>query len=207
VDDEFRLEVDLDDEAHGNSLEQRLRARDLDDEAKRRLGRSVIVSRDGSRLFVYAESETAIREAESVVRELLSEDDLSGAVAVTRWHPIEQEWRDASIPLPRTPEEEAAEYERREAAEEREAQEEGEFDWHVVAHADGRDDAEALAGRLAAEGVPVARRWRWVVAGALTEERAEELAARMRREAPEGTEVRVEVNPSDLPRRPMLFLA
>ena len=39
---------------------------------------------------------------------------------------------EASIPLPRTPEEEEAEYAAHEAAEAEEAEIEGEYDWHVV---------------------------------------------------------------------------
>jgi hypothetical protein len=46
--------------------------------------------------------------------------------------------------------------------------------------------------------VPVARRWRYVRAGALTEERAEELAERLRRQLPNNVDVYVEANLSDV---------
>jgi hypothetical protein len=49
------------------------------------------------------------------------------------------------------------------------------------------------------------RRWRYVVAGVPTEERAEELAERLRRELPEA-DVRVEVDLSDVERSPLQFL-
>ena len=125
-------------------------------------------------------------------------DELSAEIRVTRWHPIEQDWKDASIPLPRTPEEEDAEYAAREAAEAEEAAIEGEHDWLVVVHSPGRDEAVELADRLRREGVPVARRWRYVRAGALTEERAEELAERLRRELSDDVDVFVEANLSDV---------
>jgi hypothetical protein len=205
-DDEFRVEVELDDEDHGYSLRERLRALDLDDEARERLGRNVIVSRDGSTLFLYAAREEHAREAERVVRELIDAEGLSAEVAVTRWHPIEEEWKDASLPLPRSEDEREAEYARREAAEAQEAEAEGEFDWHVVAHLPGRSQAAELAERLSASGIPVARRWRYVVAGAVTEERAEELAEQIRAESPPETEVWVEVNTSDLALPTLLFL-
>ena len=205
--DEFRVEVELDDEEHRFSLRERLRAVDLGDQARRGVGGNILVTRDGSRLFLYAASEAQAREAESVVRGLLSDEALSGEIAVTRWHPIEEEWKDASIALPATPEERQIEYERREAAEAREAELEGEFDWHVVAHVPSRDEAAALADWLAAQEVAVARRWKYVVAGELTEERAEELARLVRAEAPAGTEVRVEVNLADLPMPRFLFLS
>jgi hypothetical protein len=206
VRDEFRVEVELDDEEHRFSLRERLRAVDLGDQARRGVGGNILVTRDGSRLFLYAASEAQAREAESVVRGLLSDEALSGEIAVTRWHPIEEEWKDASIALPATPEERQIEYARREAAEAREAELEGEFDWHVVAHVPSRDEAAALADWLAAQEVAVARRWKYVVAGELTEERAEELARLVRAEAPAGTEVRVEVNLADLPMPRFLFL-
>jgi hypothetical protein len=202
--DEFRVEVELDDERHGYSLGERLRAVRLDDDARERLGREVIVTRDGSKLFLYAADEQHAREAERVVRALVAAEGLSADIAVTRWHPIEEAWREASLPLPETDEERRAEYERREEAEAREAAKEGEFDWRVRAELPRRDDAVALAERLERDGVPVSRRWKYVVARALTEERAAELAERIRAEAPEGTETWVEANTADLP-RPLLL--
>ena len=107
--DEFRVEVELDDEGHGLSLGERLRAVDLDDEARERLGSRVIVTRDGSHLFLYANTRESCAEAERVVRELLAEDQLSGEVRATRWHPVAAGWKDADDPLPDTPEAVAAE--------------------------------------------------------------------------------------------------
>jgi hypothetical protein len=198
VEDEFRVEVELDDDEHGYSLGERLRALDLDDDARERLGRRVLVTRDGSRLFLYATSDAQAREAAELVRSLVDADELSAEIRVTRWHPIEQDWKDASISLPRTSEEEDAEYAAREAAEAEEAAIEGEYDWQVVVHLPGRDEAVELADRLRRDGVPVARRWRYVRAGALTEERAEELAERLRRELSEDVDVFVEPNLSDV---------
>jgi hypothetical protein len=198
MNDEFRVEVELDADEHGYSLRERLRALDLDDDARERLGRSVMVTRDGSRLFLYAASEAQAREAERVVRELVDTDDLTARISVTRWHPVEEAWKDASIPLPRTEEEEAAEYAAREVAEAAESEIEGEYDWHVVIRLPGRDQAAELAARLESEGIPVARRWRYVVAGALTEVRAEELADRLRSELPDDIEISVEANLSDV---------
>lgn len=107
--DEFRVEVELDDEEHGFSLGERLRAFDLDDEARERLGSRVIVTRDGSHLFLYANTRESCAEAERVVRELIEADELTANVRATRWHPVAQEWRDADQPLPETPEALAAE--------------------------------------------------------------------------------------------------
>jgi hypothetical protein len=187
--DEFRVEVDLDDDRHGYSLGERLRALDLDEEARARLGEGVIVTRDGARLFAYAGSERQAREAERVVRRLLAEDRLTADVSVTRWHPVEETWKDAFLPLPETDEERRVEYARKEAVEEREADSEGEFDWTVYVALATRDDASELARSLEQEGLAVARRWKYVAVGAITEERARELEERLRGEVPPGADV------------------
>jgi hypothetical protein len=207
VNDEFRVEVELDDDEHGHSFGERLRALDLDDEVRERLGGRVLVTRDGSRLFLYAANEAQAREAAEIVRGLVDADELTAEIRVTRWHPVEEAWKDASIPLPRTPAEAEAEYAAREAAEGDEAEIEGEYDWHVVVHLPGRDEAAEVARRLEAEGEPVARRWRYVVVGVLTEERAEELVESLRAELPNGAEVSVEANLSDLRLPAFQFLA
>ncbi|MDX6586068.1 MAG: hypothetical protein QOI31_541 [Solirubrobacterales bacterium] len=107
--EEFRVEVELDDDDHHLSLADRLRATDLDDEARERLGSQVVVTRDGPHLFLYATTQKSCEEAERVVRELIAEDELTGSVRSTRWHPVEQDWKDITDPLPQTPEELEAE--------------------------------------------------------------------------------------------------
>jgi hypothetical protein len=198
-DEEWRVEVELDDEQQGHGLGERLRSHDLDDEARERLGSRVPVTRDGPRLFLYAASEPQAREAERVVRDLLTADHLSAQIAVTRWHPVEEAWKDASIPLPRTEAEVEEEHRRMEEEESREAAEEGSFDWLVKAHLPSRSAAAELADELRGEGQSVRRRWRYVEAGAITEERANELADRLRDAVSPDADVWIEANPDDLP--------
>jgi hypothetical protein len=206
VADDFRVEVELDDEAHGYPLRERLRALNLDDEAREQLGRNVVVTRAGSRMFAYTPTEAQAREAERVISGLVAEEGLSADVAVTRWHPVAEEWRDASLPLPDTAEEAELEYEEREAAERREAAEEGEFDWHVVAELPSRESARDLQRKLSDEGLPATRRWRYVTVGAVTEERADELADRLRTELGDSAEVWVEAHLDDDAFRPFQFI-
>ena len=73
--DEWRVEADLDDEESGFTLAERFRSLDLDEEAQKRLGGNVTVTRDGPRMFLYATSEEAVREAERVARELLEAEE------------------------------------------------------------------------------------------------------------------------------------
>ena len=92
--DEWRVEVDLEDQEHGLTLGERLRSLDLDDEARERLGERVIVTRDGPRMFLYAATEAQAREAERVARDLVAAEGLSAKTALTRWHPDEETWKD-----------------------------------------------------------------------------------------------------------------
>jgi hypothetical protein len=189
--DEWRVEVDLEDEEDGFMFAQGIRAFDLDEEARKRLGGTVTVTRDGPRLFLYATSEEAAHEAERKARELLEAEDVSGSVRVTRWHPDAEEWLDASVQLPQTEAQREAERRRHEAAETAEAAEEGEWDYEVHVDPPGHREAVEIEEQLKAEGLPVTRRWKHIRVGAPTDERAEEIAANVHAMAPEGTEVTI----------------
>ena len=196
ADEDWRIEVELDDEEQGYSLSERLRAGDLDDEARERLGERVVVSRDGSKLFLYSATEAQSREAEQVIRDLVATHDLSANISTTRWHPVEQTWQDAAIPLPRTPEAIEEERESREVAEERDAERAG-WTSHVRVELPHRGDAVDLAARLDAEGEKVHRRWRYVTVDVATEEAAQELADRLADSLPEDSELTIETKPPD----------
>ena len=204
--DEWRVEVELDDPDHGYTLAERLRAHDLDDDARERLGDRVIVTRDGPRIFLYAAGEPQAREAERVMRELAASSELTAAVSLTRWHPVEESWRDADVPLPRTDAEREAEHERMLAAETREVAEEGEFDWEVRVELESHRSTVELADRLEQEGLPVVRRWRYLLVGALTEEAAHEMAGRIVAEAPGQAHASVEPRLSEATHPLLVFL-
>jgi len=190
--DEWRAEVELGDEQHHLTLGERLRSLDLDDEARKRLGDRVIVTRDGAHMFLYAGSEHAAREAERVARELIASERLAGEVRVTRWDEAEEAWTDPSgAPGP------AAEVREREQAW-------SEPDWEVRVDLPGLKDTLELAKRLEGEGLDVRRRWHHLLVGADTEGDAAELAKRLSSEVPEGTEVRVE--PSGVPHPVFVFM-
>jgi hypothetical protein len=203
--EDFRVEVELDDDQSGYSLWERLRARHLEDEVRHRLGDRVVVTRDGSRLFLYAADERRAREARMAVQETLDEDGVVAEIRVTRWHPVEEEWEDLSVPLPQSADEERAEYEDRVVEEAAEAAKEGEYDWQVVVHAGSRHGAAELAERLADEGLPVAHRWHYVVVGVLTEEAAEALADRLRGDESVG-EVEITASLDDVAAGPFQFI-
>jgi hypothetical protein len=190
--EEWRLEVELDDERKGFSLGERLRSHSLEDEAQEHLGKRAIVTRDGSRVFVYTSTEAEVREAERVLRELIEADDLSADVWVARWHPDAETWKGADEPMPETDADRIAEYRGREAAALEKAERTGEMPFEVRLDLPKLTDALTLVDELRDEGLPVERRWRHVLVGAPTEERAGEIADELRPRVPEGTEVEIE---------------
>jgi hypothetical protein len=192
--EEWRVEVELDDERHGFSLGERLRSHSIDDEARERLVGRAIVTRDGSRLFVYTGNEEAAREAERVLRELLAADELSADVWVSRWHPDAETWKDASEPMPDSEADRIAEYRGREAAALEKAERTGEMPFEVRLDLPKLSDALTLVDELREQGHPVERRWRHVMVGAPTEERAGEIAEELRSRVPAGAEIEIEAS-------------
>jgi hypothetical protein len=175
-DEEWRVEVDLDDEGHGYPLSERLRAHDLDDDARERLGGRVLVTRDGPTLYLYTATEDGAREAERVIRALLDGDDLTADVTVTRWDENADAWVPGSEPT---------------GAERAPAARAEDHDWFVLVEPPEGDDVTPLAERLVADGHPVERRWRYLTIGASSEQDANAIAEHIRADL--GPDARVEV--------------
>ena len=189
--DEWRVEVDLDDEQHGFKLGERLHSLDLDEEARKRLGDRVVVTRDGAKLFLYATTAEQAREAEGVARDLVADEGLSAEIVLTRWHPDEEAWKDPSLPLPQTDAERATERERHEEAAELEPPGRWDYQWEVRVDLPTVHETREFASRLAGEGIDVRRHWKFLLVGAASEERATEIAERLTGEAPEGSKIQV----------------
>jgi hypothetical protein len=193
ADDDWRITVTLHDEGHLGQALQSLREHRAEDDVRRRLGHRVAVSADGPRVFyVYAGTEDAAREADQVVRQVLAQREISGDFALDRWHPVEEEWQDATVPLPQTDEQLQAEHDRLEADETRESRTTGHAQWEVRVELPSHHDAVALAKRLEADGRPVIRRWKYLILGANDEDDARDLARMITQEAPAGASVQVE---------------
>ena len=196
--DEWRVEIALDRDEHAETLSGALHDLRLDDEARKLLGGSVIVTRDGAFLFVYAWHEESAQEAERVVKRIMDDEGLAGTVRLMRWHPIAEEWKDAAEPLP--DDEAAVAHEMREAEAEgtREAGY-GQYPWEVVIDLPHIRDGHKLAEQLRLEGLPVKRRFKYLLVGAPTEDDAVELGKRLEGEVPEGSRLGVRGHPRDMP--------
>jgi hypothetical protein len=95
ADEEFRVEVELGSDAHGLSFLERLRTLDLDDDARKRLGARVTITRDGNRLLLYTHTLADAQEAQRTVTALLAEDRVNAEYSIARWDADNQEWDDA----------------------------------------------------------------------------------------------------------------
>ena len=72
------------------------RSLDVDDEARKRLGSRVTVTRDGNRIQLYTQNLQDAREAERNVRDLVVADDIAAEYTVSRWNADAQAWVDPS---------------------------------------------------------------------------------------------------------------
>jgi hypothetical protein len=196
--DEWRVEIALDRDQHADTLSGALHDLQLDNEARTRLGGSVIVTRDGPFLFVYAWHEESAQEAERVVKDIMEHEKLAGQVRLMRWHPIAEEWKDAAEPLP---EDEAARVEEMREAEAEGVREAGygEYPWEVVIELPHVRETFDLAKQLRLEGLAVKRHFRYLLVGANSEDDAIELGKRLEGEVPDDARVGVRGNPDDMP--------
>lgn len=190
--DDWRVTVDFDDEGDGTQFAEWLGALELESEERERLGERIVVSRDGPRVYLYADSEERAQAALATVTGRLDAEGTAAVTSFERWHPVEQAWKDASLPLPQTEQEVRAEHERLQAREAAESLERGRAEWEVRIELRTHEDTVALAERLESEGIPVVRRHTFLLAGAVNEDDARTLAERLEREAPEGARIEVE---------------
>ena len=188
--DEFRVQVRA--KAPGEVIDA-LKTVQIAYDAGRELPR-LAITHEGEHVFLYADSAEAAEHAREVVEGAIAEHSIDGAVSVMRWHPLEERWEDASAPLPATEADRSAEHARLEELETEESQEAGHAEWEVRITLPTHHDARSFAERLRSEGIPVKQLWRHILVGANDEDDAAALAARLRTEAPAGSEIAAEGN-------------
>ena len=190
--DDWRLTATLSSDDAERVLDE-LRGHELDDAVRHRLGGAVAVSGEGDTVYAYADTADAVHEAEAVLRAFLAERGIEAEIRVDRWHELEQSWEDESVPLPQTEAEREAERERLEEIEEAESRASGRALWEVRLELPSHGRTRELADRLEQQGLPVIRRWTFLLVGAESEDDARELADRLGSEAPDAT---IQVEPS-----------
>ena len=200
---DWRVTISLTNPAHVDRAKRSFSEHEVEEDVRRRLGRSIAVSAGDSQIFLYAGTEVAAREAERVAREVLAQQGIEADFALHRWHPIEEEWEDPEVALPRTEAELQAEHQRIDEAETAESVASGVSQWEARVQFPSHREAVALANKLRGEGRAVVRRWRFLVVGATNEDDARELAEQIRREAPPDATVTAEHSGMLLPFKPL----
>jgi len=145
-------------------------------------------------VFLYADSLDAAEHARAVAQQALQAGGVVGEVLMSRWHPLEDRWEDASLPLPATEPAREAEHARLEQLETEESLQTHEPEWEVYVTLPTHHDARELAERLRGEGIPTKQLWRHLLVGANDEDDAISLAGRIRAEAPAGSEIHPQGN-------------
>jgi hypothetical protein len=197
--DDWRVTISFADRLEAGEAKVLFPRHQVAEDARRRLGGSIAVGGDGSQVFLYTGTEAAAREAETRAREVLARHHFTPEFAIHRWHPVEQEWEDPAVTLPRTDAECQAEHQRLIADETAASRAIGEAQWQVRAELTSHQDTVALAAKLRGEERPVIRRWKFLVVPANNEDEARELAAQIREEVPAGATVRAEHAPVLVP--------
>jgi hypothetical protein len=187
--DDWRLQVDFVAENAADALQDQLDAEELEHDLSEAFEDRVIVSRNETTIFLYAGDRDQAERARALVEKLAREDEEEITLDFRRWHPLSEIWEPADKPMPDEPDEERAE---RQVAIEREMKETAERGYplfEVRVDLPSREEAKRFAEQLRAGGLPVTRRWKYLLVGAIDEDHARELAERIRTEAPAGSQV------------------
>jgi hypothetical protein len=197
VTDDWRVTVAFGNVAHARTAVRAVIGHQADDGVRGRLGDDgIAVSVDGRHLFLYAATEDAARAADRVMREVLDERQLvADRFALDRWHPEEQDWEDAAVPMPDSEESRAAERQRLMDYQMQQSAAAGQAGWEVRVELASHREAVEMARRLRAEGRAVVRRWKYLLVGAANEDEADALAKAIAQQVPADAPVRTEVNP------------
>ena len=193
MDDDFRLQIDLADEGVAGKVADLMRSAEVEHDLKGAAFNQLIVSHEGEEIFVYAAIREQIEEARKAVEKLLADKDWQAKLEVRRWHPEAEEWEDPDQPLPGSAAEKEAEHGQRIENEDAEvAADGGRAEFEVRVEFPSHHEAHEFAEKLAAEGLEPVRRWRYMVVGAADEDAANQLAERIRAEAPADAKVTAE---------------
>jgi NAD-dependent oxidoreductase involved in siderophore biosynthesis len=183
--DDWRIRIELGETVHADTLLGRLGLDLGSDEAQRLAkelqGHRLAVSNDEDTVFVYVDAAGQADQARKIVEAELQDEGIEAEAITEHWLPDEERW--SGEPASETWEEEVIEH--------------GHAPWEVRVELASHEEADKLADELEREGLDVARRWRYLIVGAGSEEEARALAKRVHGDAEPGGEVVWEVTPQN----------
>ncbi len=191
MNDDWRLQIRLHERGIAHALSERLDAADLEHDLERAFPDRVIVSVDGPELFCYTGTREQAERAQRLIRSLADQHGWGVESALAHWHPSAERWEDADAPLPDSDAEQLSEHAERVARERAEAAAQGYPGYEVRLECDTREHAAQIADVLRTEELPSLQRYRYLLLGALDEDSAETLAARVRGLVPDDVAVTV----------------
>jgi hypothetical protein len=210
MNDDWRLQIDFRADGPADALIDHLDARQLEDDLSAAFHDRVIVTRNGTTIFLYAGDQEQAERARTLVESFAQREQEELDIDFKRWHPLAQDWKPAAEPLPEDAAAQAAEHQALIAREREEVETQGYPEYEVRVDLDSHEEAEKLADRFREAGLPTVQRWKFVLVGATDEDRAKALAEQIRGEVPAATEVVVEGTwrdaYSEMPRSPFAFL-
>jgi hypothetical protein len=189
--EDWRITVELHD---GHGVHEALEEHELEDETKDALGSRVAVSGDETHLFLYADTRETADQALDEVKAIIAKEGVDADFTLDRWHPVAEEWKPADEALPQTEAELQEEREELDEQDDADSEASGSAEWEVRLDLPHHHEAVELAEMLEGEGIPVTRRWTYLLVGAEDKDQAKALAERLRAEAPAGTKFHVEAS-------------
>jgi hypothetical protein len=183
--DDWRIRIELGEAVHAETLIGRLGLDLGSDEAqhlaKELQGHRLAVSNDEDTVFVYVDAAAQADQARKIVEAELQDEGIEAEAITEHWLPEEERW--SGEPPSETWEQEVIDH--------------GHAPWEVRVELPSHEEADKLADELEREGFDVARRWRYLIVGAGSEEEARALAKRVHGDAEPGGEVVWEVTPQN----------
>ncbi|MFP5388593.1 MAG: hypothetical protein ACLGG5_04760 [Thermoleophilia bacterium] len=192
MNDDWRIEVGFDDAGHVESLVDRLKTSELEDELSNAFHDRVIVSHDEDRVFLYAGDREQAEAARDHVLALARKHGWKLDADLEHWHPVAEEWEDPDVPLPSADAAIKAEHEEMIAAERRQTEESGHPEYEVRVELPSFHEASRFADTLRGESLPVVHRWRYLLIGVPDEDSGKQLVERIQEQAPAGSRVNLE---------------
>lgn len=192
MNDDWRLQVDFPDPGQVGPLLDHLQAVELEHDLSTAYRDRVIVTRDDAQVFLYTGSREQGESAQRLVEKLAREHGWEVKAELRHWHPVREDWEEPDVPLPADAAAQERELQGRREMERGEEETSGQPQYEVRIDFPHRHEAVHFAERLEQEGLPAVHRWRFVLLGAESEADAEELAERIRNEAPPDSKIAVE---------------
>ncbi len=192
MNDDWRLQVDPQEDSHAALLTDHLEGSELEHDLSESFHDRVIVSREGSTVYLYTGTREQAEAAQKVIDGLAQQHGWKLSAELRHWHPTAESWEDPDKPLPDDDLALRAEHAEEIAAEDEQVREQGYPNFEVRIEFPSHREAVEFRRKLRDEGFPSVHRWKYLLVGAIDEDSAKALAERFREEAGGASAVKVE---------------